>query len=90
MVMQFHGVIGTKSLPNAVSLYEELKYRVIGLQEINYLCVYIQLLEAVNYLHSSAFILHNDIKTDNILIDKALGTVVNDEFDYTAVLILFW
>lgn len=90
IVMQFHGVMkGTcGNLPATVSLYEELKHKIIGIKQFDYLIMCAQLLEAVDYLHHSRFILHNDIKTDNILIDK-LSPPICTRSNYTAVLIDF-
>ena len=39
---------------------------------IGWLMVCAQLLEAVVYLHNSASILHNDIKSDNILVGRSM------------------
>lgn len=47
-----------------------------------------QLLEAVDYLHHSTYILRNDIKADNILIDK-LSPPICTRSNYTAVLVDF-
>ena len=90
IVMQFHGIINdTRSnLPATVTLYEELKHKIIGIKEFDYLIMCAQLLEAVYYLHHSAFLLHNDIKADNILIDK-LSPPICTRSDCTAVLIDF-
>ena len=87
IVMQFHGIMNG-DLPKTLSLYEELKYMIIGIKETDCLIMCTQLLEAVDYLHCTAFILHNDIKTDNILINK-LSTPICTRSDCTAVLIDF-
>lgn len=90
IVMQFHGILhGMRgNLPTTVTLYEELKHKIIGVKELDYLIMCVQLLEAVDYLHHSASILHNDIKADNILIDK-LSPPICSRSDCTAVLIDF-
>ena len=85
--MQFHGIMNG-DLPKTLSLYEELKYKIIGIKETDCLIMCTQLLEAVDNLHCTAFILHNDIKTDNILINK-LSILICTRSDCTAVLMDF-
>ena len=64
LVMQFHGINDIK----ASTVHSELKTHKLIPAGSGWLILTIQILEAVRYLHSSVEILHNDIKTDNILI----------------------
>lgn len=91
IVMQFHGILkNSGSLPVTVRLYEEIKQSTIGITCNGYLIICAQLLEAIDYLHNMALILHNDIKSDNIVIEKLSETYAGcDDFGYNTVLIDF-
>lgn len=69
IVMQFHGLID-HSYPFSLTVHCELHYQ--KLNHIEWLIVCSQLLEAMDYLHNKASILHNDIKSDNVVIGKSL------------------
>ena len=63
IVMQFHGIDS-----ETVTLYRELSEHPIGItQPMMWLVICVQVLEPVQYIHSHK-ILHNDIKSNNILI----------------------
>ena len=66
IVMQFEG-IATQSKPS--TLQETLSMKNIS-SSSTWLSICAQLMEALRYLHEEAFILHNDIKTNNILISE--------------------
>ena len=70
IIMQYHGFIdrSTTMPPRSHTLGHELFKHVFCLKATDWLIVCAQILDAVNYLHSSADILHNDIKCDNIVL----------------------
>lgn len=64
IVMQFHGSDG-----KATTLFQELRDKKLNCSESAFsFCA--QLMEAVQYLHHEVEILHNDITTNNIVIEK--------------------
>ena len=64
LVMQFHGISHMK----ASTVRDELKMHKLIPAGSGWLILTLQILEALRYLHANVEILHNDIKTDNILI----------------------
>ena len=69
IVMQFHGVVD-HSYPFSITFHCEFHHRKLGLSALEWVVACGQLLEAVSHLHDK--ILHNDIKSDNIIIGKSL------------------
>lgn len=65
IVTQFHGVDG-----KTMTLQKEIHdhHRQLITTYVQWMNLCIQLLEAINYLHCQAQLLHNDIKGDNILL----------------------
>ena len=66
IVTQFHGFMGDH--PLSITVRRELNQHKIGLKDIDWISICAQILEAVNYLHKSAEILHNDITGTNVLL----------------------
>ena len=67
LVMQFHG-IGNET----VTIFRELYDRKQLSDSKEWLILCSQLMSAVEYLHHSAHLLHNDIKGDNVLLTDAV------------------
>lgn len=67
IVTQFHGVDG-----KTVTLQKEIlnHHRQLITTYVQWMILCIQLLEAINYLHCQAQLLHNDIKEDNVLLSE--------------------
>lgn len=72
IVMQFHAY--DISSYKAVTVEERLKQDKKFSDEINWLILCSNLLEAVAYLHNEKDILHNDIKVNNILITGSVAS----------------
>ena len=68
-IMQYHGFVdeSTTTPPLVHTLTHEVHKKEFSLKCTDWLNVCAQVLEAVNYLHYTAGILHNDIKNDNII-----------------------
>ena len=66
IIMQFHGIFSNSSLQVTVRLYKEIRQSILGITCNSFLIICAQLLEAINYLHNKALILHNDIKSDKL------------------------
>lgn len=66
IVMQFEGIFDN-GIPKAMTLHQELQAAEI-LGGLDWVLVLAQLMEAVCYLHNDVGVVHNDIKTDNILL----------------------
>ena len=75
IVMQFHGIVnGTdcKELnPQSITLAHELQHPQLQLLPDDWLIICAQLLDAVDYLHATINILHNDIKENNLVLGKS-------------------
>lgn len=69
LVMQFHGV--DESGFQATTVWSELKTHQHVPAGSGWLILTCQLMEALQYLHSQAECLHNDIKCDNLLLTKS-------------------
>ena len=69
--MQYHGFVdsSTTTPPLAHTLSNQLFKPSLNMQTTDWLIFYAQLLDAVNYLHTSAGFLHNDIKGDNVIVN---------------------
>ena len=81
----------TTTPPRSHSLGHELFKRVFCLKATDWLIVCAQILDAVNYLHSSADILHNDIKCDNIVFwvpTTATTTTTTSTTHYFQILLI--
>ena len=65
IVTQFHGINYM-----TVMLQREIHHRQLITDAIQWIILCSQLLEAVDYLHCEAQLLHNDIKEDNILLTQ--------------------
>ena len=65
IVTQFHG-IDCKT----VTLQREIHHRQLITSSVQWMIHCSQLLEAINYLHCEAQLLHNDIKEDNVLLSQ--------------------
>lgn len=65
IVTQFHG-INYKT----VTLQREIHHHQLITKAIQWIILCSQLLEAVDYLHCEAHLLHNDIKEDNVLLTQ--------------------
>ena len=63
LITQFHGVDS-----KTVTLHREIYHRREITDPLTWLILCSQLLEVVDYLHTDAHLLHNDIKEDNILL----------------------
>jgi len=83
LVMQFYGIDD-----HSATIHKELTSttHINGIEEWIALCG--QLAEALRYLHHEAKCLHNDIKTDNVLLTKAQGVHVTNGM-HSVVLIDF-
>lgn len=66
IVMQFEGILD-RGVPKALTLCQELRTGA-SIAGLDWVIVCVQLMEAVCYLHCDVGIIHNDVKTDNILI----------------------
>lgn len=64
IVMQFHAFEGLQ--PS--TLHRELQHK--HFNTFAWIAMCAQVVEAISYLHGSLHILHNDIKTDNVLVTK--------------------
>ena len=60
--LQFHGFIGSTQGQLSHTLHRKIEHC-----ELDWITVCAQILEAIDYLHSKAEVLHNDITTTNIL-----------------------
>lgn len=71
LVMQFEGII-IEGVPKALTLLHLLRngHTQVCNSMSGWILVCAQLMEALLYLHDTAEVLHNDIKSDNILITK--------------------
>ena len=74
VVMQFHGLDLGSTLPESITLLNELNHGKIGLNNSEWILAIAQLLEAVSYLHTKAEILHNDVTSSNIVLGNAFNT----------------
>ena len=93
IVMQYHGFIdmSTTTPPRSHTLGHEIFKHVFCLKATDWLIVCAQILDAVNYLHSSADILHNDIKCDNIVFGvptTATTTTTTSTTNYFQILLI--
>lgn len=79
LVLQFHAFKELES----VTLEHELRENHLSCHLWLHLCA--QLLEAIKYLHEEAYILHNDIKSNNVLVAQSN----RDQCKYQVVLIDF-
>ena len=70
IVLQFHGFL--EASPLSLTVRRELDKRVCKLQNLDWISAIAQLLDAVEYLHTEAEILHNDITTTNILLGPSI------------------
>lgn len=86
IVMQYHGFLdsSTTTLPLAHTLSNELFKPSFNMQTTDWLIVCAQLLDAVNYLHTSADLLHNDIKGDNVIFGKSNNLSTSSAMTSTA------
>lgn len=70
LVMQFEGVI-EDDVPTVLTLFLLLKKSCGVISTVQeWILAFVQLAEALSYLHNIAGILHNDIKPDNILLSN--------------------
>ena len=71
--MQYHGFVdsSTTTPPLAHTLSNELFKPSLNMQTTDWLIFCAQLQDAVNYLHTSAGFLHNDIKGDNVIFGNS-------------------
>ena len=72
IVLQFHGFIDTS--PLSLTIRREIDQSVLKLQGHEWTRAIAQLLDAVEYLHTEAKILHNDITTKNILLGPSAAS----------------
>ena len=79
MVLQFYGVAG-----KALTLKDCFQPPSVLLKTLNWLNAVIQLCDALRYIHNKK-ILHNDIKSDNIVMVKE----ENKEILYSPILVDF-
>ena len=92
IITQFHGISS-----KTVTLRHELLSPQTITSAAAWIVVCTQLMEAVSYIHSEASVIHNDIKTDNILLSKSLKNSSSSEatssgtspLEYHAVLVDF-
>ena len=68
LIMQFHGG-GLQT----VTLSKEMFEKKLIISPTAWLIVCSQLIEAISYLHDDAQLLHNNIKSDNILLSADLS-----------------
>ena len=68
IVLQFHGFIGSTQGQLSHTLHREIERCQLNLTCIDWITVCAQILEAIDYLHSKAEVLHYDITTTNILL----------------------
>ena len=66
--MQFHGFHFNPLVPESVTVVYELNHNQVGLNDANLIIVIAQQVEAVDYLHAKAEVLHNDITCRNIVL----------------------
>lgn len=72
IVMQFHGIVnGTDCNTQSITLAHELQHPQLQLLPDDWLITCAQLLDAVDYLHSTVNLLHNDIKENNLVLGKS-------------------
>lgn len=71
LVMQFEGIV-IEGVPKALTLLHVLSNSSIKVCKSmsEWILVCAQVMEALSYLHDTARVLHNDIKSDNILLTK--------------------
>lgn len=87
LVTQFEGVI-VDGIPKLLTLFVVLhdKHQCSVITTVReWLIIGVQLMEALRYLHYDAGVLHNDIKTDNILLSNSSTS----DSKYQAVLVDF-
>ena len=68
IVLQFHGFIGGSHGQISVTLRREIEQHRLGLTNIDWISICAQILDVVDYLHTKAEVIHNDITTTNILL----------------------
>ena len=68
IVLQFQGFMGRTQGQLSHTLHREIERCQLNLTCIDWITVCAQILEAIDYLHSKAEVLHNDITTTNILL----------------------
>lgn len=76
LVTQFHGV-GMMSICVGKQLAESVLHITSG----NWLAMSAQLIEAIDYLHYTVNIIHNDVKANNVLINKATSSSLNCQYN---------
>ena len=72
IVMQFHGFHFNPLVPESITVVHELNHNQVGLNDANWIIVIAQLLEAVDYLHTKAEVLHNDITCRNVVLGNVI------------------
>ena len=88
--MQFHGFSFDPSVPESITVLHELNHNRVGLNDANWIIVIAQLLEVVDYLHTKAEVLHNDIACRNIVLGNAIEkTTTSTTGNYQIVLVDF-
>ena len=72
LVTQFHGFV---TPPFSITIRRELDQHQIGLNDADWISVCAQIFEAMNYLHNSVEIIHNDITGTNILLGQSTAVL---------------
>ena len=89
IIMQFHGFSFDPSVPESITVLHELNHNRVGLNDANWIIVIAQLLEVVDYLHTKAEVLHNDIACRNIVLGNAIEkTTTSTTGNYQNLIVL--
>ena len=82
LVTQFYGVCKT-----SICIAKQLAESLLPISVNNWVTMSFQLIEAIDYLHFSVNIIHNDIKSNNVLITE--NVLSNSPHAYSVILIDF-
>lgn len=89
IVIQFHGFNFDPSAPESIAVLHELNHDRVGLNNTNWIIVIAQLLEVIDYLHTKAEVLHNDVSCRNIVLGNIVEKNTSTTNDYQIMLVDF-